>query len=546
MSLLHCYQSTLQQIDHAYQRQIAMISRLRSVKTDCTQINTLLISIINNKHKQIHLLNTKYDLYLQQLYTNAQIVLEYYSYLLHHSNTATTNTPNSTNPDLITIPPLPHFPLAIATTSIKNTNCNTNSINTNSKLSDNYNSNYKSQHFAKLKFESKSQQFKSKSDSKSKTKSKKSKLELKSNGKYKIKSERMKSEIEFEIDPNIKIPKPQRPLGHGIYYSSLFKKIGRKLYSCKVCNDYVVTCTGSILKHIRNDHKKRAMKAKYEFQLSQLDSVPDFDYIILNKSKNYNYSSKSYRGQNKIKRKTCNFKIKGYWKCRLCDKVLNTKSGAYRHIRYHSGIKPYICTICFKKFADKISLRNHITIHTGEKPWECHICKKRFRLQNTCVNHVRCHTGEKPYKCHFKGCNKAYKTRTMLKGHIRSHTKEKPFICSFKGCGKAYQTKGGLQYHMDVHKGNNKCQCDLCGRWLSNIKSVRAHKKNVHKVVSDLSEQCDMCNMCFESKWGLKLHKSSVHDVHTFMDYDETGFRVGGGLEKGAESGDDDDHNTNM
>ena len=30
--------------------------------------------------------------------------------------------------------------------------------------------------------------------------------------------------------------------------------------------------------------------------------------------------------------------------------------------------------------------------------------------------------------------------------------------------------------------------------------------------------------MNFESKWGLKLHKSSVHHVHTFMDYDETGF----------------------
>uniref|UniRef100_A0A8C5KY94 Zinc finger protein 236 n=1 Tax=Jaculus jaculus TaxID=51337 RepID=A0A8C5KY94_JACJA len=105
------------------------------------------------------------------------------------------------------------------------------------------------------------------------------------------------------------------------------------------------------------------------------------------------------------------------------------------------------CTYCPKSFKKPSDLVRHVRIHTGEKPYKCDECGKSFTVKSTLDCHVKTHTGQKLFSCHV--CSNAFSTKGSLKVHMRLHTGAKPFKCPH--CELRFRTSGRRKTHMQFH-----------------------------------------------------------------------------------------------
>ncbi|KAM6909220.1 uncharacterized protein FYW49_013109 [Xenentodon cancila] len=89
-----------------------------------------------------------------------------------------------------------------------------------------------------------------------------------------------------------------------------------------------------------------------------------------------------------------------------------------------SGVKPFPCSVqgCDRRFSRSDELNRHVRIHTGQKPFQCTICARSFSRSDHLTTHTRTHTGEKPFSCDV--CGKRFARSDERKRHGRVHVKQ--------------------------------------------------------------------------------------------------------------------------
>lgn len=228
-----------------------------------------------------------------------------------------------------------------------------------------------------------------------------------------------------------------------------------------------------------------------------------------------------------------NANVHSLFTCFVCLNTFTSRNNMNRHIRIHSGSKPYSCPKCPERFTRKDDVKRHLLRHDYNKPFRCALCCKGYSEKLSIKAHLEKEHGSNEFhSCSL--CGKSYCDFDSFQLHKQSHPEFRQFVCS--ACN--FTGSSSLMYfkHMLIHEGDKQYTCLYCNNGMdfkdpflytahlkthksdpnvttfkccfceTSLSSYDLFVRHEHSHAQGKKHECGVCGKVFEWPSNLKEH----------------------------------------